>query len=407
MATEHSILRRVEDHYHFTHSLIRHAFASRLSLQQRLHLHLNIALALDRHYAESPTSHALQIAHHLLEAGALADEGTLFRYAREAGYQAYSRFAWSEAARYFEAALSATDSAPIRATLHQRAGLSYYYNQDAGSALAHFEQAKVAYEALGNTPSLAWSLIWLVRLRLMYATVPIGVLPPHVDGLEAALATLDKTHLSLQGHIMTVLSQAYRHAREAVKGMDLAQTALAIGRRMEDDQLCAQASGSLGLAYLNRLQVEPAIASWQESLRFAQATDDLMLQMLPLTNLPHALNLQGSLEEGEAMVLKGVELTQAIQDWGERSKALSHLTSIASAKGHFQLVDQYAHDTMMMVERSGYPWGGFRALAALAGASAARGLWEEAHQTLGTMLKPGGVFESLGRVIQVFAWVFR
>ena len=182
VATQQGVLRREGDRYQFVHTLIRRAFASRLSLEQRRRLHLDIAQALDRHYAENPTSHVLEIAHHLLEAGSFVDRPTLFSYASEAGDQAFNRFAWGEAARYYEAALSASGAHAERVTLHQQAALSYYHNQDVGPALEHFEHARVASEAFGNTSGLAQSLMWLVRLRLMHATVPMGVLPPHVEG---------------------------------------------------------------------------------------------------------------------------------------------------------------------------------------------------------------------------------
>ncbi len=241
----------------------------------------------------------------------------------------------------------------------------------------------------------------------MHATVPIGVLPPHVEELETVLVTLDETNLVLQGHVRTVLSQAYRHARQSERGASFAETALAIGHRVNDNPLCAQAGESLGLARLGNLQVGPAINAWRAALHAAQAADNVMLQSFPLTNLPHALNLRGDLEEGEAMAREGVALTQRLQQWGERSKALSHLTSIAAAKGDFRSVDQHARETMAMVERSHYPWGGLRALGALAGASAARGLWDEAHQALDTLIEPGRVFAAPGRVEQVFAGVLR
>ncbi|WP_179130878.1 ATP-binding protein [Candidatus Entotheonella palauensis] len=407
VATQQGMLRREGERYQFVHTLIRRAFVSRLRLEQRRRLHLDIARALDRHYGEHSSSHALEIAHHLLESGSLVDRPTLLSYAREAGDQAFNRFAWGDAARYYEAALSALGTASGRATLHHQAALSYYHNQDVGPALDHFERARAAYEVSGNRSGLAQSLMWLVRLRLMHATVPMGVLPPNVEALEAVLAMLDDADLTLQGHIMTVLSQAYRHAREAVRGTDLAQAALDIGRRLGDDRLCAQAGQSLGLAHLSRLQVESAAASWQDSLRFARAADDLMLQRLALTNLPNALNLQGNLEEGTAMALEGVELTQTLQDWGERSKAFSHLASIAAARGSFGLVEQYAHEAMLMVERSHYPWGGLRALGALAYALAARGMWDEANHALDTLIEPGRVFASPGRIQLVFTRVLR
>ncbi len=406
-AIDQGILRRDEDRYHFAHTLIRRAFASRLRLEHRQRIHLNIAQTLDRLYADAPNSHALEIVHHLLETGAFADSQLLRKYAELAGNQAFSRFAWSDAARYYEAALSTIQLHPNRAMLHYQSGLSHYRNQDAGPALEHFQEAMTDYKSIGDTAGLAQALMWLVRIRLTSAAVPMGILPPYVETLEAALETLDAEERSLRGHIMAVLAQAYRPARQTEKAMELAQAALEIGQEANDDRLIAQAGEALGLAHMSHLQVERAIVHWKESLQSARATGDFYLQRLALTNLPLALNLQGSIEEAETFALEGRQLTQTLQDWSEHSKALSHLASLAVVKGNFQTVQRYARDTMVMVERSHYPWGGFRALHALAGASAARGLSDEANQALQTLGTPGKVFATPGRIVQVFNRVFR
>ncbi|ETW93478.1 MAG: hypothetical protein ETSY1_39025 [Candidatus Entotheonella factor] len=399
-AIEQNVLRREADQYHFAHSLIRQAFAARLNVEQRQDLHLHLAQGLQ----QLDPDNVIEIAHHLIQAGPLADARTLARVAEQAGHQAFSRFAWDEAARYYEAALSVMDPGPNRATLHYQAGLSHYRHQDAGPALEHFEQARRAYQALGDHQGLAQSLMWLVRLHLMQAAVPIGVLAPYVDELEAIL---EMTETGLRGYMLTVLAQAYRHARQPEQGAALAQMALTTGRQLQDDRLCALAGESLGLAQLSSLQVESAIASWQESLGFAQSANDVMFQSLALANLPLALNLQGALQEGEAVALESSELTKTLQDWSLHSKALSHLASIALAKGDFAVAEQYARDTVEMVDRSHYPWGGFRSLGAFACASAARGLWDQANQALDTIMQPGRVFETPGHVVQVFVRVFR
>ncbi len=402
----HGILRLVGEEYQFTHSLIRQALVSRLSIPQRQRIHANIALALERHDTGNQTVPVLEIATHLIEAGELADKSTLFSYAREAGNQAYGRFAWGEAARFFEAAIRASDFPSVQAPLHQQAGLAHYRNQDAGPSLEQFEQAMNYYQTIGDTSGLALSLMWIVRTRLTHDST-IGVLPTHMEELEAALEMLGTSEHQLRGHIMTVLSQTYRFARQLDRAMEFADAALTLGQHINDDRLCAQAAQALGLAHMSNLQVEHAIVGWQNSLRHAQIADDIMLQRLAITNLPLALNMQGSLEESEQAALEGATLTKTLHEWSQHSQALSHLASIAAAKGQFQEVEQYTRDTMTMVQRSGYPWGGFRALGALAGACTVRGLWAEAHLALDTMSTPGKCFTTPGRIVEVFARVFR
>jgi hypothetical protein len=68
---------------------------------------------------------------------------------------------------------------------------------------------------------------------------------------------------------------------------------------------------------------------------------------------------------------------------------------------------KHTREAMRMVERSRYPWSGFRALQALACAFALRGQQSEAEQTLARIIEPGCLFESPGRFERVLVRVFR
>ncbi len=408
----HGILMQAGDQLQFAHTLIRHAFIARLSREERQGLHFRIAQMLERLHADNPEPYVLEIAAHIVLAGELVDPQMAVTYTRRAGDQALAMFAWGEAARYYEMSLRACQAIePFlkqeEAALYYQAGFAHYWNQDVGPSLDHFENAAKIYQELGDMRHLAYTLIWQVRLHYMYASLPFGVLPPGVEVLRAVLDRLGEEDLSLRGNIMAVLAQAYRHARQAEQANDLAQQALDLGHQAHDDYLRAISADTLALAYLGRLHVEAAIANWQSSRTAAQRTGDLVLCRQPLINLPLALNLKGKLDEAETTALTGLALSKSVQDWGEYSKVLSHLASIAVAKGDFRATERHALETMRLVERSHYPWGGFRALQALACAAAWRGLREEAEQTLEKIIEPGCLLASPGRFEHVMVRVFR
>ena len=87
--------------------------------------------------------------------------------------------------------------------------------------------------------------------------------------------------------------------------------------------------------------------------------------------------------------------------------ALSHLASVSVARGDFAATERYAEETMQAMFRSGYPWGGFRALLALACAYTLRGAWREAEAALNMLAEPGRVFQEPGPVLRVFITIFR
>ncbi|WP_089941203.1 ATP-binding protein [Candidatus Entotheonella palauensis] len=408
----HGVLRNEAGRFRFAHALIRDAFVARLSPEVRQRRHLQIAQALEEVYADTLDTHGLEIAHHLVAAGGWADARTTVHYARRAGDQAFTIYAWEEAVRYYEAAIQAAESIEgfsekEQAALYYQAGCTHYWNQDAGSAQDRLDQASTIYRTLGDMCGLAHALIVQTQLGFMSALLPYGVLSPYVEPLNRVIDTLGDTEPSLRGHIMAVLAQAYRHARETERAIGVAQRALDLGLEVRDDYLCACAHDSLGLAYLGRLHVEAAISSWQATLLFLERTDDLFLRSQTLIHLPLALNLQGDLEDAETLALEGIDVTLLRQDWAGYSEEFSHLASIAVCKGEFRVVEQHAEETMRMVERSRYPSSGFRALQALACAFALRGQHLEAEQTLQRIIEPGCLVKSPSRFDHVLVRVFR
>ncbi len=187
----------------------------------------------------------------------------------------------------------------------------------------------------------------------------------------------------------------------------MAENALEIGQSIQDDYLCADACTSLSLAHFNGMDVRAALTSLQTARMYASRTTDLILQSWPLGRLPLSQTLLGKLDEAEDAALQSSDLTIKIQAWSENSLALSHLASIAVAKGNFAVAKQRAHETMLMVDRSLYPWSGMRALPALACAHALLGQVAEAEQALDTLANPGQLFASPEPVSQNFANTFR
>ena len=91
------LLRSEGQAFQFAHPLIRHVFYHEPSAPRRQRIHQQIAATLERIHGDSLEAHVLEIAHHLVRALPAADVTTVMKYARQAGNQAFSVFAWSEA----------------------------------------------------------------------------------------------------------------------------------------------------------------------------------------------------------------------------------------------------------------------------------------------------------------------
>jgi eukaryotic-like serine/threonine-protein kinase len=410
-AMRQDLLRSEADTFHFAHPLIRHVFYHEPSTPRRQRLHREIARNLQALYVNDVDAHLLEIAHHLVRAGTAADAQMVAEHARRAADQAFGVFAWTEAARYYEAALTAAESTgqlPIqeRADLHYWAGLAHYYDQDVGPCLHHYDKAIDGYRTAGNLPGLAKALMEKTRTHFTLATVPLGTVTD-IQPLEDVLAALGNSEPGLRGHIAAVVAEAYRNGRQAVKATQWGQQAVDIGRELQDDRLCAYAGFALGLAHINDLHVHDALDSWQTALIHARRADDFIREAWALHRIPLALTLLGRLAEADAVAVRACESTRRSHDWSNHSLGLSHQASVAATRGDFALVERCAHEAMSMVSRSHYPWGAFRALLALASARALRGAWGEAYDVLDILVEPGRVFQDAGPVILAFARIFR
>jgi class 3 adenylate cyclase/tetratricopeptide (TPR) repeat protein len=410
-AMRHDLVRSEAHAFHFAHPLVRHVFYHEPSTPRRQRLHKEVGERLRDLYAADLDSHLLEVAHHLVRAGPAADARAVADCARRAADQASMAFAWTDAARYYEAALSAAAAsnqlaAQERADLHYWAGLAYYYDQDIGPCLHHYDQAIEAYRTTGDVSGLARTLLEKTRTQFTLATVPLGTVPD-LKPLEEVLGALGQSEPGLRGHIAAVMAEAYRNGRQAAPAKHWGREALEIARRLQDDHLSAYAGFALGLAHMNDLDVVEALQTWERALIDARRGGDFIREGWILHRTPVALTLLGRLDEADTVAVQACDATRRSHDWSSHSLGLSHQASVAVARGDFELTEGFANETMLMVSRSHYPWGAFRSLLALASARTLRGAWSEAQDALDILEEPGRVFEDAGPVVRTFANIFR
>jgi predicted ATPase len=196
--------------FQFAHPLIRHVFYADPSAARRQRIHLQIAQTSQRLYADRLDAHLLDIAHHLVRAGPVADTDTVVAYARRAGDQAFRVFTWGDAASYYEAALAAAESSGRlsvrdRAELHCWAGRAHHRDQDVGPCLPHYEQAAEAYRLAEDVRGVAHVLMETAEIQYTLASVPLGTLPD-LQPLEDILAALGEGEPALRGQIFALMA---------------------------------------------------------------------------------------------------------------------------------------------------------------------------------------------------------
>ncbi|HEX2058348.1 MAG TPA: AAA family ATPase [Actinomycetota bacterium] len=156
----------------FVHELIRQTLLGAVALPRRQRLHLRVAEALEKVYADDLAPHAASIAHHLYSAGAAADPEKTQEYLVMAGDRAMEGAAFAEALKYFEEACELGRPQPdhVRAGLLFRVGLARRSLGHLDEGLAAWRDALTLYEAAGDeesvgavTPEIGLQLAWAAR----------------------------------------------------------------------------------------------------------------------------------------------------------------------------------------------------------------------------------------------------
>jgi tetratricopeptide (TPR) repeat protein/predicted Ser/Thr protein kinase len=136
--------------YGFVHELIRTTLINSLSLPRRQRLHLKIADALERLRAASLDSHASVLAHHLYQAGAVADTNRTAESLLRAGRRALAACAFEEMLQLSDHLLSLelAEHDPLLGEGSQQHG-------EALAGLQRYDAAAASFEGALKTFSLA------------------------------------------------------------------------------------------------------------------------------------------------------------------------------------------------------------------------------------------------------------
>jgi tetratricopeptide (TPR) repeat protein len=171
-----STLGYPEASFQFSHELIRQAVLTELSAPRRQRLHLNAVSAIERLHANSPDDQAADLAHHLWQAGRIADPDKTIYFLALAASQALKQSAYDSALRYFQNALELLKVLPYsmeRARRELDVQIDYglallatkgWYAPEMGST---YRRARELCESIGEDPRLFSVLFGLWSYHLV------------------------------------------------------------------------------------------------------------------------------------------------------------------------------------------------------------------------------------------------
>jgi hypothetical protein len=186
--------------FQFAHELIRQTAIGMITVHRRQRLHVDVADALERIHAETLEEHAVELVHHLAEAGSAGDSGRMLRFLTMAVKRELEESACESAARHAQTALELLSRLPALPERDQHEldlQIAYGVAMTATEG-AHVREVGNAYRrarelcgGLGDDPRLFLVSYGLWHIHLLHGELPVA--RPYADGLvELAQRTGDE-----------------------------------------------------------------------------------------------------------------------------------------------------------------------------------------------------------------------
>lgn len=384
----------------FSHPVIRQVVYESLDLEDRRALHIRVANDLEARGVAASATMEIEIAHHLLRAGPLAEPKRLVRHASAAADVALDRYAWHEAADLLDAAISAwqlsddeaDDLELTLAELHRKAGLAHFRRYESDSCLEHYDEAARLFRRSGDIAGLAHTLNDRARAAVWLGLIPYGD-PVDVKSLEVALDELDPSDRGLRALITGTLAESYWAARQTTKAEQLARRALGLASEVEDHRLCAESCINLGLTLFGSFRAKEALSTWRVGAAHARKADDLFAEERCLQRVILAQFACGRFEEAKATAEDVQCMIHTLEVPGEASVLSSSQLAIAAVRGDYADAERHGEAALDQIRRAKYPWSAIMTVPTLVYSRAMRGSISEAFDTVKLLSEPGLMFE--------------
>lgn len=216
--------------FRFAHELMRQTLLNELSTPRRQRLHLRCADALERVLGRDVDAHISEIAHHLFEAGAIADPERTLTALRRAAERALDAAAYEDALQLLDCALlvAPPDDALGCARINEDLGLAFRGAGRMSEAEAAWESALATYESENDAESVA-RLASTMATHLNWAGRQLEAAAVAARGLAASEGVSDTNRISLLGQAAVAFSFAGDNEAGETQGAEAYELARSSG----------------------------------------------------------------------------------------------------------------------------------------------------------------------------------
>lgn len=253
------------EHYRFHHELIREAMYDDLLARDRKIKHREVLGVLEQQTANNGESLLGLLAYHSSQA---RETNKAAYYAHQAGDQAMTMYAYSEAIKNYDTALDAVDSDDLatRADLAYKIAEAHTLEGNLRTSINYWLEAQQLYQRLGAVQQvgdthrrLAW-VMWQQGKRDVgynHAQTAIHLLEQHPPSRELAMA-------------YSVLSQLYMLDDNAESSIEYGEKSIALARELGDEPLMAHPLNNIGVSQVHIGKVDEGIHTLEISLSIAK-----------------------------------------------------------------------------------------------------------------------------------------
>ena len=289
----------------FVHELIRQTLLGGIALPRRQRLHLRVAEAMEKVYADDLSAHAAGIAHHLYQAGAAAEPAKTEEYMVLAGDRAMEVAAFQEALRYFEEAfeLGGSREDSERATLLYRIGIAQRSLGLLDQGLTSWRQALSLYEAAGDlasvaavTPEIGLQLGWAARW------------PEALEISARGLAAVGEDRTPDRARLQAIAAIALGWAGDYDNAIAMIEQAVALTRDLDDPVLLGEALTVKAAHHFAYVEFDEAVATGEAAVELLRDSAAAWTYASALAFLAVAHYFTGDFDRALSMAEEAVAL---------------------------------------------------------------------------------------------------
>ena len=349
MAGEH------EATYSFTHELIRQTLLGTISLPRRRHLHVQVAVALERVHRDRLEARAAEVARHLYLAGSAAERGKTIRYLELAGDSAQTTASSEAALQFFEQALTLLEdqddlNETKRADLLRKRGLAQRglgrwddMERDLGSALILYEQGRHREGAARICRELAYHLTWTARAGEAREVA------------ERGLRSMGDVNSKSRCRLLSAAGLAHSIAGDAGPSVRLAEEAEALARKLDEPRLLAEVLRDHMLIDFQRLYAIGIVEQGEHALNLMQSINARWELSNSLGVLMIGYMLRGELKSAERIARRTESLSHLQADVGLQVHLLNRQALQEQARGDLSACADSWRSLVELLRKTGYP----------------------------------------------------